>query len=108
MDLEDVVEMKAELAKLSDRVVNSLEKKELLARTVTIKVRYSDFSLVTRSHTLERAGCDRQGYAERAAALLDRTDAARRPVRLLGVGVHGLSAKDAAPQAAHPEQLLLE
>ena len=108
VDLEDVAQMKAELAKLSDRVVNSLEKKNLLARTVTIKVRYSDFSLVTRSHTQDRPGCDRQGYAERAAALLERTDAARRPVRLLGVGAHNLSAKDAGPHGAHPEQLLLE
>jgi DNA polymerase-4 len=108
VDLEDMAEMKAQIVQLALRVVNSLEKKNLLARTVTIKVRYSDFSLVTRSHTQDRPGCDAKGFGERAAALLDRTDASRRPVRLLGVGAHGLSAKDAGPQAAYPEQLLLE
>jgi len=108
IDLEALDEMKAEIAKLALRVATSLEKKNLLARTVTIKVRYSDFSLVTRSHTLERPTRDPQGFVERSAALLDRTDAARRPVRLLGVGAHGLSGKDAAPQPAFPEQLPLE
>src|SRR6185436_12048244 len=54
VDLEDVAEMKAEIVKLALRVANSLEKKNLLARTVTIKVRYGDFSLVTRSHTQDR------------------------------------------------------
>ena len=43
-----------------------------------------------------------------ALALLERTDAARRTVRLLGVGAHGLSVDDAGPAAPFPEQLLLE
>jgi len=108
VDLEDVAEMKAEIVKLALRVANSLEKKNLLARTVTIKVRYGDFSLVTRSHTQDRPSRDPKAFGERAAALLDRTDAARRPVRLLGVGAHGLSAADAGAQLAYPEQLPLE
>ena len=108
VDLEDAGEMKAEILRLAGRVASSLEKRNLLARTVTIKVRYSDFSLVTRSHTQDRPTRDPQDFAARAAALLARTDAARRPVRLLGVGVHGLSGKDAGAQGATPEQLLLE
>jgi len=103
VDLEDVGEMRAELARLAARVVNSLEKKNLLARTVTIKVRYGDFTTVTRSHSAAptRAGGE---FAARAAALLERTEAGRRPVRLLGVGAHGLEG----PASGHPEQLLLE
>ncbi len=107
-DLEELIEMKRELAALAQRVADSLQKKNLLARTVTIKVRYSDFSLVTRNHTQDRPTREARAFIERSAALLDRTDAARRPVRLLGVGAHGLSGKDAGPQAAYPEQLLLE
>ena len=101
-DLESVDEMRAEITRLSERVTNSLEKKRLLARTVTIKVRYSDFTTVTRSHTAE-ATRDSAEFADRARALLERTDAARRPVRLLGVGSHGLEEEG----AGHPEQLLL-
>jgi DNA polymerase IV len=63
---------------------------------VTIKVRYDDFSTVTRSHTAEAPTCDEGEIAARALALLDRTEAGRRPVRLLGVGAHGLSEGSAA------------
>jgi nucleotidyltransferase/DNA polymerase involved in DNA repair len=71
-----------------------LHKKGLLARTVTIKVRYANFTTVTRSHTEEPATHDAARIMERALALLERTDAARRPVRLLGVGAHGLLDRD--------------
>ena len=95
-DLEDVNEMRTEIERLARRVVGSLQKKELLARTVTIKVRYANFTTVTRSHTEEPATHDVKRIAERALVLLDRTDAAKRPVRLLGVGVHGLCGVDEA------------
>ena len=101
-DLEDLQQMKRELEGLAQRVVNSLQKKNLLARTVTIKVRFDDFSTVTRSHSAEPTGA-LDAFAARAAALLDRTDAARRPVRLLGVGAHGLEGSE----TGRPEQLLL-
>ena len=68
-----------------------MAKKDLVARTVTIKVRYANFTTVTRSHTEEPATRDAGIIARRALWLLERTEAAKRPVRLLGVGVHGLS-----------------
>ncbi len=64
-----------------------------MARTVTIKVRYSDFTTLTRSHTAPPTR-DPDAIAARAVALLERTEAGRRPVRLLGVGLHGLSPAD--------------
>jgi DNA polymerase-4 len=100
-DLVELKEMRAEIERLARRVAASLAKKGLVARTVTIKVRYSNFATVTRSHTEEPATDDAASFVERALALLARTDAARRPVRLLGVGAHGLLAEDPrAPAAA--------
>ena len=58
--------------------------------TVTIKVRYADFTTLTRSHTAEPATDDPSQFAARALALLGRTEAASRSVRLLGVGAHGI------------------
>ncbi|HJS38784.1 MAG TPA: DNA polymerase IV [Burkholderiales bacterium] len=91
-DLVSLQEMRAEIARLAKRTAASLERKGLVARTVTIKVRYADFTTVTRSHTEEPATRDAAHIAERALLLLQRTDAGRRSVRLLGVGVHGLAA----------------
>jgi DNA polymerase-4 len=98
-DLEKFSEMCEELERLVVRVGQSLEKKNLKAKTVTIKVRYADFTTVTRSHTGERPTSDAEEIARRAQALLRRTAAGRRPVRLLGVGVHNLGSADAAGPA---------
>jgi DNA polymerase-4 len=79
-----------------------LDRNELLCRTVTIKVRYSDFTTLTRSDT-RLATRDADDLAARAVALLDRTEADRRPVRLLGVSVHNLVAEaEPAPLPALP------
>src|SRR5262249_34868784 len=102
-DLTDIGKMRGQLAELASEVCESMQKKNLLARAVTIKVRYSDFTTVTRSHTSDPATRDPAAFTDRARALLDRTDAARRPVRLLGVGAHGLEEES----AGYPEQLLL-
>jgi DNA polymerase-4 len=99
-DLEDAQEIRAEIERLAQRVAASLEKKKLSARTVTIKVRYADFSTVTRSHTAAAPTCDGGEIAARALALLERTDAVRRPVRLLGVGAHGLLGEGDLPPVA--------
>ena len=43
--------MRGEIAEMAEHAVSWLTRRELLARTVTIKVRYADFTTVTRSHT---------------------------------------------------------
>jgi DNA polymerase-4 len=90
---EDLVELEAvrsEMDGMARSVAAGLERKALTARTVTIKVRYSDFTTVTRSHTAAPPTRDPARIAERALALLARTQAGSRPVRLLGAGAHGL------------------
>jgi DNA polymerase-4 len=79
--------MRQEVAKMAAHAVGWLARKELLARTVSIKVRYSDFTTITRSHS-GAPSRDEAVLAARAVRLLDKTDAAQRPVRLLGVSVH--------------------
>jgi DNA polymerase-4 len=88
-DLTSLDEIRGEVADMARSTASWLAKRELFARTVTIKVRYSDFTTITRSHTAE-ASRDETSLVSRAVALLDKTDAGRRPVRLLGVSVHNL------------------
>ena len=89
-DLRDLDTIKAELARLARETAEWLEKKHLAGRTVTIKVRYADFTTVTRSHTLSRPTSDPDVISSWATELLHRTQAGRRPVRLLGARVNGL------------------
>jgi DNA polymerase-4 len=90
-DLTDIHDIRVEIDAMARSVASWLERHALYARTVTIKVRYGDFTTITRSHT-EPATRDTETIAQRAVALLERTDAGRTPVRLLGVSVHNLCA----------------
>ncbi len=88
-DLRDPDRIREEVAEMARENAEWLRQKGLLARTVTIKVRYSDFSTITRSHSRGPTD-DVNDIVRRAVDLLARTEAGSRPVRLLGAGVHGL------------------
>jgi DNA polymerase-4 len=83
--------MRQEIADMAHHAADWLSRRELYARTVTIKVRYNDFTTITRSHT-DTPSRDAEHIVRRAIVLLDKTEAAQRPVRLLGVSVHNFSA----------------
>ncbi len=90
-DLTNIDQMRTEIAEMAGQNARWLRKRGLLARTVTIKVRYGDFTTITRSHS--SAPTDNEAdIVRRATALLDKTDAATRPVRLLGAGVHNFTS----------------
>jgi len=55
---------------------------------VTIKVRYSDFTTITRSQSSPDYTNDADNIAMRAIKLLEKTEAGHRPIRLLGVSAH--------------------
>jgi DNA polymerase-4 len=89
-DLTDIHEIRQEINEMARDGAAWLQRRALLCRTVTIKVRYNDFTTITRSHSKLPATRDADDIAARAVSLLERTEAATRPVRLLGVSVHNL------------------
>ena len=91
-DLTDVDTVRHEIATMAAGQARWLAKRQLLARTVTIKVRYSNFTTITRSDTSD-ATRDEHDIVARAVQLVDKTDAGRRPIRLLGVSVHNLQGE---------------
>jgi DNA polymerase-4 len=95
-DLTDIVLIRQEIVEMAGHAVGWLARKELKARTVTIKVRYSDFTTITRSHTAAPTR-EESEISARAVALLDKTDAGKRPVRLLGVSVNGFASGEDLP-----------
>jgi DNA polymerase-4 len=100
-DLVGLDIVRTEIAEMAASAARWLVRRELLARTVTIKVRYSDFTTITRSHTAPPMR-DEPDIVARAVSLVDKTEAGRRPIRLLGVSVHNLCG-DGEP--ADPERL---
>jgi DNA polymerase-4 len=88
-DLTAIDEIRHEVSTMARDAATWLARRDLTARTVVLKVRYDDFTTITRSHTDARTR-DPEHLVRRALALLGRTDAGRRPVRLLGVSVQNL------------------
>ncbi|MFI5165255.1 MAG: DNA polymerase IV [Thermoanaerobaculales bacterium] len=84
-DLAHLEAMDEEIVRMAEEVAGGLLRRELSACTVTLKVRFADFTTVTRSHTLAIPTADASRLAAISAALLRRTAAGRRKVRLLGV-----------------------
>jgi DNA polymerase-4 len=94
----------AALAPLLEKVWRAGEKAGLAARTVTLKVKFSDFRQITRAHTSAARLRSRQEFEAVARCLLATVFPAPRGVRLLGVT---LSSFEAEPSAAKASQLRL-
>ncbi|WP_369130499.1 DNA polymerase IV [Modestobacter roseus] len=89
-DLTDPARLAAEIEALAVRVGSRLQRSGTSGRTVTLKVRRFDYSTLTRSQTLAHALDEPRQIAEVAQRLLAGVDRSGG-VRLLGVGVSGLS-----------------
>ena len=100
-DLETPDQMKRILLDQAEQVGWELRKEKLKGSTVTVKVRYPDFTLVTRSLTLPFPTDQGIDIYQTAMKLLSRTEALQRRARLLGVGISNLLHRD------DPEQYLL-
>jgi DNA polymerase-4 len=88
-DLRGLPQLEPVLERLTDELCETLEREERRGRTIGIKVRFDDFSTVTRARSLDTAVNDIRTVRTVALELLRRLDP-RRPVRLLGVRVAGL------------------
>jgi DNA polymerase-4 len=96
-DIVEIERMQEEIARLAHEVSKGLERRELSGSTVTAKVRYEDFTTVTRSATLKGPTRSSQVLTKVGLDLLHKTQAGQRAVRLLGLGVsklHGASSDD--------------
>jgi DNA polymerase-4 len=96
-DLSDLAALDEVLRDLAEEVAQGLARRGLAARTVSVKVRYGDFTTVTRSRTLPWPVAGAGEISRHACALLRQTEAGGRPVRLLGVTASGF-AQGAGPQ----------
>ncbi len=78
------------LDEMSEGVARDLVAEELKARTIVLKLRYEDFTTMTRQTTLRSPTSDAQVIRAQARSLLEQHWDTQRAVRLIGVGVHNL------------------
>ncbi len=102
-DVDDPAIIRRELLRLSERVSARMRQQGYRGRTVSIKVRFADFTTITRSKTLREAtDVTREVYAV-AGSLFDALRLDRARLRLVGVRIEGLVDADSVD-----EQLLLD
>ena len=104
-DVLDVATLSAVLASQAERICERIQKQEIRARTVTLKIRYSDFTTLTRSQTLADPTSETSAVITAAEHLLSKTEAVERPVRLIGLSVSnlvGASVRSATSQLDLP------
>lgn len=92
-DLGRKTDLQKYINRLAEKVAQRLQKKNLRGKTVQIKVRWSDFSTITRQITLNESTNEYQFIQAAAAKLLDQVWQEGRLIRLVGVGVHNLDSK---------------
>jgi len=89
-DTADADVLEATLARLSEMVGRRLREHALYARTVQLKLRYSDFSTITRAHSFDHGTQLDTDIFQQARALMNENRKARSKIRLLGVHASGL------------------
>ena len=100
-DIEDRIVLMQRIKQLAIRVCDALVREDLMGRTVRLKVRYADFTTISRATTLYVATQDPEVIAHYALKMLDQLGNLP-PVRLIGVGLANLEYPDT------PRQLVLK
>ena len=88
-DTRDVAQLEATLAHLSEKVARRLREHGISARTVQLKLRYSDFTTLTRAHTFRTPTQLDIDLVEESRRLLHANWDPKRTIRLLGVQTSG-------------------
>ena len=96
-DIDDPDVIHAYLLQLSDQVAGRLRSAGYVGRTIALKVRFSDFSTISRSRTLSHPTDVGKEIYDTARGLYDALGLQRVRIRLVGVRVEGLAGADGAP-----------
>ena len=92
-DIDDNEELLAELLRVTERCARRLRDQELATRTISIKIRFSDFTTITRSKTIDLPTDSTQEIYEQVRRLFQALGLVRARVRLVGVRLENLESE---------------
>jgi len=103
-DLRDPERLAAELERIAGYAWVRVDRAEVSGRTVTLKVKFADFTNITRSRSFPSDVPDQAAFAAAGQALLATLQPVAKGIRLLGLGLHNLTED----RNEEPAQLGLE
>jgi DNA polymerase-4 len=92
-DLSDPSRLSAELERIAGYAWARVERAEVIGRTVTLKVKFGDFTIITRSKSFGEPVPDVECFAAAGQSLLAALVPVRQGIRLLGLGLHNLAER---------------
>lgn len=98
IDLSEIQEMQNEVTNLVEKVWRWVEKKQVFGRTATLKIKYSDFTIISRSKSTLTLITDLNTFRSVSHELLNQSFNPEKPVRLLGITLSNLANKDEVAQ----------
>ena len=105
-DQHEAGELRETLERIIDIVWERIERNKARGRTVTLKLKYNDFTIATRAKSVPQLVADKDVFAAQARELLEEQLPLPRPIRLMGLtlssleGVSKMSRKEKAAAAA--------
>ena len=97
-DLTDMQEIQQKLTVIAEKIAELLKSREILAKTLTLKVKYNDFTQITRAYSYKSHIQSADEFMEQVPALIAKTELGSRPCRLLGLSVSNLVNKDSVKE----------
>jgi DNA polymerase IV len=97
-DVDDPAVVRRELLRLAERTAARLRAAGMVGRTVSIKVRFADFTTITRAKTIREATDVARVVYETVGGLYDALALQRARIRLVGVRVEGLTPTETTPR----------
>ena len=89
-DIQDPDELRATLDRIVDIVWDRIAEKDAKGRTVTLKLKYTDFQIATRARSLGQAVTDKAQFARIGHAILEENLPLPMPIRLMGLTLSNL------------------
>ena len=97
-DLTDLEMLRKKLLLLAEKAARRMRRKGLIGKSISLKVKYHDFKQVTRSGVLDAYSDDGPFLYAEACRLLTKTEAGKKPIRLLGISVSQLCLQSGGDQ----------
>lgn len=107
-DLIDLAEIRQRLSDIAEQIAALLAKREILAKTLTLKVKYNDFTQITRAYSYKSYFRLAEEMMEMVPALMGKTELGQRPCRLLGLSVSSLRNQNEKLDEVREEGLTLD
>jgi DNA polymerase-4 len=98
-DIGDYSYLLNQLLEFTDQLARRLRQRNLVGRTIVLKIRYSDFKTITRSRTITEPTDSEQVIYGVVKGLMNKIDSNGKKVRLIGISLHNLTRTEFTQEA---------